>query len=190
MRAAAGPLAALLLLVPLGCFRGTPGARDMRVRAGATEVRAHSTAPTGTHLPDTLSHAQLAAALRAMRLRPAPGGRVVNDCDEAVRPESHPVDLGGSVGRAWLVEVGGGPRMLTCYGNAGVAFWLLRKRGEDFHVILADYGLLAVLSTVHHNVKDLAIGGPGFRFPVFVWEDSAYRRRGWIPDSLMPPPVH
>lgn len=183
---------ALLALAAIGCGRvppeahGTPGAEAV-VQPGAT-APIDSTARPGVELGDALAGPALAAALRATRLRPAPGGEVLNDCDEAVTPAVHPVRVGGSVGRAWLVEVGGGPNMLTCYGNAGVAFWLLRREGGAFRVLLADYGLLAILPTEHHGVRDVAVGGPGFRFPVFTWEDSAYRHRGWIPDSLMPPP--
>ena len=192
VRSAVRPPVALLVLAAAACGRAGPDVHDAPAPAHVAHAHPASPAdsPAGAHPADALTDAQLTAALRAIRLRPAPGGRVVNDCDEAVAPASHPVDLGGSVGRAWLVEVGGGPKMLTCYGNAGVAFWLLRKEGGAFRVILASYGLLTVLSTAHHGVRDVAVGGPGFRFPVFAWEDSAYEHRGWIADSLMPPPVH
>jgi hypothetical protein len=183
--AAVRAVASLVMALLVGCGRSSPGARGTPAPAEGAD----SAAQTVAELADTLTGPRLAVALRAIGLRTAPGGQVVNDCDEAVTAASYPVDLGGSVGRAWLVVVGGGPKMLACYGNAELAFWLLRKEGDSFGTVLKGYGLLAVLTTEHDGVKDVAIGGPGFQFPVFVWQESTYQRQGWISDTLMPPPV-
>jgi hypothetical protein len=176
MKAVSGALVAILLLAVAGCGQGDQSADSAGAQPG----------PPVDHLSD----AQLAAAYNVIRVKSAAGGKVMNDCGEAVAPGIHHADLGGAVGRAWLVMVGGGPTTAGCYGNAGDAFWLLQSKGDSFRVILEGSGSISVLTTEHNGVKDVAIGGPGFQFPVFVWNGNGYKHQGSISDSKMPPAVN
>jgi len=71
---------------------------------------------------------QLAAAYRTLNLTAAPNGQVMNACEEAVTPAVHAAELGGAVGRAYLIVVGGGPNTLTCYGMTGMAIYTCSSR--------------------------------------------------------------
>ncbi len=131
----------------------------------------------------TLDAEQLAAACHSLGLRPASDGHVLNDCDEAVRPDVYAAELGGAVGRAFLIVVRGGPDMLTCYGMTGMAIYLVKPEGEGFRTLYSGVGHLAIMPTSHNGARDILIGGPGFEFPVMHWNGSAYEYGRTVPDS-------
>lgn len=135
----------------------------------------------------TLDTRQLAAAYRTLGLRSA-GNGVLNDCDEVVRPDVHAAELGGAVGRAFLIVVGGGPESLTCYGVTGMAIYLLKPEGQGFRTLYSGVGHLVIMPTSHNGVRDILIGGPGLEFPELHWNGSAYQHGGTIPDSQELPP--
>lgn len=112
--------------------------------------------------------------LRAIDVTADARGRVTNACDEKVDVQIFPVPVGGVVGVAQLVIIPGGPNSASCYGDNPGASYLLRKVGPDYRVIFADRGYIAVLPTLKNGVNDIALGGPGFRFPVFEWNGTAY----------------
>ena len=65
-----------------------------------------------------------------------------------------------------------------CYGMAGTGFWLLGPTAKDgWQVMLSDVGVADLLTTRGvGNWPDIAIGGPGFCFPVMRWNGRAYIR--------------
>jgi hypothetical protein len=139
----------------------------------------------------TLEGERLAAALRSLGLQSVGRGQVVNACDEVVTPEVHAADLGGSVGRAFLIVVGGGPEMLSCYGMTGSAIHLVKPEGQGFRTLYSGVGHLLILATSHRGVRDLAIGGPGFELPVMHWNGDTYVEGGTVRDSeSLPPPLN
>lgn len=139
------------------------------------------------YMPAPLSADKLALALKALNLKPAPLGKVMNDCGEAVTPGVHTAELGGDVGRAYLIVVPGGPNSVTCYGDNPGALYLLRATKEGaFTLIFSDRGFLAVMPDTHKGVHDVAVGGPGFEFPVYEWNGSTFVRSRSIKDSELP----
>ena len=63
-----------------------------------------------------------------------------------------------------------------CYGAAETAFWLLSAQPDGkWRLIYRDTGMPLVLKTRGvANWPDLAIGGPGFCFPVKRWNGTTY----------------
>ena len=63
-----------------------------------------------------------------------------------------------------------------CYGAAETAFWLLSAQADGkWRLIHHDTGVAVVLKTRGvANWPDVAIGGPGFCFPVKRWNGTAY----------------
>ncbi|HEU4431529.1 MAG TPA: hypothetical protein VFT98_22400 [Myxococcota bacterium] len=122
--------------------------------------------------------ADAAALLAALGLAPDADGRIENECGERVAPRFAPAELGGAVGTARLVAIDGGPHAPTCYGD-GPDLHLLRHDGAAWREIYAARGrMLIVLPTATGGVRDLADGGPGFSFPVWTWDGSAYAPAG------------
>jgi hypothetical protein len=157
------PCVCVLALLIAGCATDTPRAAD---------------AP--------LSAEERTAAIAALDLAAAPGGEVINDCGEATRPDVYVAELGGAVGRALLVVVGGGPTTLTCYGMSGMQFFLLMGEGDGWKTIFSGQGHLAVMESEHHGVRDIAVGGPGFEFPAYEWNGTKYVFGRMIPDGELP----
>ena len=124
--------------------------------------------------------------IAALGLEAADGGMVVNDCGEAVTPELHALDMGGAVGRAPLLAVGRGPETLTCYGMTGMQFHLFRAAGGEVERLHSDFGHFAPMETRHQGVRDFAVGGPGFEFPVMEWNGKASVAGRTIPDTEFP----
>jgi hypothetical protein len=136
--------------------------------------------------PTAVSAQERTAAIAALPLEPAPGGAVMNDCGEATVPDIHVAQLGGAVGRALLVVVGGGPTTLTCYGMSGMQFSLLMREGDAWKTIFRGQGHFAVMESEHRGVRDIAVGGPGLEFPAYEWNGTAYVFSRMIPDGELP----
>ncbi len=161
----------------------------MAVTVGNTSMPGTGTVPAQAmgEAAAPLSAAELAVVYKMLNLKPAPGaGQVMNDCGEAATPGVYAAELGGEVGRAYLIVMMGGPNSATCYGMTGMAINLLRKQGEAFNVIFSGAGSLAVMPGTHKGVHDIAIGGPGFEFPVYAWNGTDYQASGTIKDTEFP----
>ena len=118
------------------------------------------------------------ALLAALSLAPDAQGQVVNECGEKVTPSILAAELGGAVGTAQLVAIGGGPNTAACYGD-GPDLHLLRRDGASHREIYSARGrVLVILPSSHDGVRDLADGGPGSSFPVWEWNGSAYSDAG------------
>jgi hypothetical protein len=128
------------------------------------------------------------ALYAALELELSEAGQVQNACDEWVTPVVYPIELGGEVGRATVVEVLAGPDDPLCYGRRGLEFSIVREVDGVRTRIFAQTGHLTVLPTEHNGVRDIVSGGPGFEFPLFVWDVEGYRRAGTTSDAEMPAP--
>lgn len=153
----------------------------------ATEAAASVAAPAA---PAPVTGDERAGATYAIGLKPQPDGQVMNDCGEAVTPDFYAVELGGDVGRALLVVMKGGPNTLTCYDMTGMQFALLKSKGRVMTNIMSGAGHFAPMETTHQGVKDVAVGGPGFEFPVYEWTGVAYEQARTIPDTEFPASVN
>ncbi len=151
--------ALVVVMVGLGAIGKTHAASD----------GAESPADAGV-----LSAADKTQLLRALALEPDAQGQVDNGCGENVRPQILPVALGGALGTAQLVIIGGGPNTLTCNGDGPGALTLVQRDSTGFRPIFAGRGYLSVLPTRHNGVSDISFGGPGFTFPVLQWDGQSY----------------
>lgn len=143
-------------------------------------------APATGSAPPVLAPDKLKAAFASLQLTANAGGQVKNACDEYVTPQVAAAELGGSVGRATLITLGGGPGQPSCYGMTGTVFYLLKAEGEGFKPIFTASGSLAVMASAHNGVKDIAVGGPGFEFPVYHWDGAKYVEGRKIKDTEFP----
>ncbi|MES1199367.1 MAG: hypothetical protein ABUS48_05230 [Pseudomonadota bacterium] len=114
------------------------------------------------------------AALHAINMPPDGRMRVMNACDERVAPQFLPANIGGPVGTALVVVVGGGENSATCYGDGPGLLFVLKREGANFRVIFQGQGFLSILPSTHSGAHDLSIGGPGFTFPVYTWNGHEY----------------
>ncbi len=126
-----------------------------------------------------------AAELAASVGLKAAGGQVINACDEAVTPLLTPVDLGGAVGTAQLLVIPGGPNTASCYGDNPGDMYLLVPDGAGWKTVFNGGGFIMVLPDTHNEVHDFALGGPGFSFPVYEWDGTAFTARREISDQDM-----
>jgi hypothetical protein len=121
-----------------------------------------------------VTDADRVAILGALGLTANADGRVVNECGELSTPQFLPAELGGSVGTATLFAMSGGPNTASCYGD-GPDLHLFRRDGASWREIYSARGrMLIILPTDTGGVRDLGDGGPGFSFPVWVWNGSEY----------------
>lgn len=121
-----------------------------------------------------LSAADHAAILQSQNLRADARGMVENECGERVEPQFRTVDLGGDVGIAALLAMSGGPNSATCYGD-GPGLTLLKREGAAWRAIYSSRGgFLAVMSSRTRGVADIAFAGPGFEYPLWTWNGTAY----------------
>lgn len=136
-------------------------------------------APAEPTPPDaSQAAADAAAILGALGLTLDAQGQIANECGEQVTPQILPAELGGSVGTARLVAIGGGPNMAACYGD-GPDLHLMLRDGAGYREIYAARGrMLILLTTARNGVRDIADGGPGFSFPVWEWNGNAYASAG------------
>lgn len=163
--------------------------------AGVSAANAHPASATSTPATQTqalkpqLTPLQLEAAFKTLEIKTLPGGKIVNACEDAVVPSHHAVELGGEVGRAWLLELPGGANSPTCYGD-GNGLVLVRPSGNTFASIWQGVGFLSVLKSQHKGVYDIANGGPGLTHPVLAWNGKEFVNSGTIKDQDMPAPVN
>ena len=121
-----------------------------------------------------LTDADRAAILKTLGLKSNPRGQVMNECDELSTPQFLPADLGGSVGTATLFAISGGPNTAGCYGD-GADLHLMTRSGAGWREIYSARGrMLIILPTSTAGVRDIADGGPGLTFPVWVWNGTRY----------------
>jgi len=121
-----------------------------------------------------LTDADRAAILKPLGLKGNPRGQVMNECAELSTPQFLPADLGGSVSTATLVAISGGPNSASCYGE-GPDLHLMTRSGAGWREIYAARGrMLIILPTSTAGVRDIADGGPGLTFPVWVWNGTRY----------------
>lgn len=139
--------------------------------------------PAAEPAPATLDAKQREAAYRSLELPSAGDGQVLNACDEIVRPDVLAAELGGAVGRAYLIVVHGGPEVRTCYGMSGMAIHLIKPAGGSFRTLYSGRGHLVIMPTSHNGVRDILIGGPGMEFPVMHWNGSRYELGRMHPDG-------
>lgn len=81
-------------------------------------------------------------------------------------------DLNGD-GRPEAVVTEGGS---YCYGNTGMAFWLVSQQADgSWKLVVNNTGIPEFLKSKGvGGWPDIAIGGPGFCFPVVRWNGKAY----------------
>jgi hypothetical protein len=121
-----------------------------------------------------INGADRAAMLDALNLSANGQGQVTNECGERVTPQFLPAELGGSAGVATLFAIGGGPTTASCYGD-GPDLHLFVRDGAGWREVYAARGrMLIILPTSTRGVRDIADGGPGFSFPVWTWNGTAY----------------
>lgn len=168
-------LSTSLFFVLAACGQATaPGNAD-------AQPAAHAAPAAGA-----LTAADRTAILRAMNLTADRSGQVENACSEKVAPQFTAVDLGGAVGTAQLVIIPGGPNSASCYGDGPGDIHLIRRSGASFSEIHALQGaFLAVLTTNHGGVRDIADAGPGMSHPLYQWNGTAYAAHGQIADAAM-----
>ena len=128
--------------------------------------------------PRPVTDADRAAILTTLGLKGDPRGQVMNACGELSTPQFLPAELGGSVGTATLFAISGGPNTSTCYGD-GPDLHLMMRNGADWREIYSARGrMLIILPTSTAGVRDIGDGGPGFTFPVWVWNGTRYADAG------------
>lgn len=73
----------------------------------------------------------------------------------------------------WITE-----ESTFCYGNTGVAFWLMAKGDNGkWTKLIHDTGVHGTLATVRHGWPDIEVGGPGMgKFPVYKFDGRKYVR--------------
>ena len=158
-------IASFLLLALAAC--GQAAAPDDAGAQTATSGQAATPAAE-------LSAADRAAILRSMNLSADARGMVENECGERVAPQIQQVDLGGAVGQAALLAMGGGPNYASCYGD-GPGLTLLMREGATWRAIYNSRGgFLAVMPTQTRGVRDIAFAGPGFEHPLHRWDGAEY----------------
>ncbi len=122
--------------------------------------------------------ADRAAILRALSLAADAKGQVENECGEKVTPQFLPAELGGAVGTAVVLAMGGGPNLASCYGD-GPGLSLMKREGARWRLIYSSRGgFMSILPTQHGAVRDLAFAGPGFEYPLWIWNGTEYAPAG------------
>lgn len=120
-----------------------------------------------------VSPADKAAVLQAAHVTLDARGLVKNACDEKVAPTFTAVEIAG-LGTTILMVLPGGPNTATCYGDGPGQLSLFQRTPAGFKLIFEAQGYIGVLATSTGGVRDIAVGGPGFSSPVYVWNGSAY----------------
>ncbi len=152
---------------------------ESQTEATTASQTAPQVAPQATpQIPPQAGGVDASALLAALSLAPDAQGQVENECGEKVTPSILAAELGGAVGTAQLVVIGGGPNTAACYGD-GPDLHLMRRDGASHREIYSARGrVLVILPSSHDGVRDLADGGPGSSFPVWEWNGSAYADAG------------
>jgi hypothetical protein len=140
--------------------------------AAPTEADAQTAAATAQSGEATA--AERAAIITALHLRANASGQVQNACEEMVTPQFNVADVGSGPGRVIAFTIGGGPNMLTCYGDGALTIFMRQNNGAWGEIWRGQPGGAIILSTQHNNGNDIATGGPGFSFPVSQWNGTTY----------------
>jgi hypothetical protein len=127
-----------------------------------------------TALSSNVTAAERTAIIAALSLRANPQGQVENECGELVTPQFTVADIGSGPGRVVAFTIGGGPNMLTCYGDGALTTFMRQHNGAWGTIWEGRPGGAIILSTQHNNGNDIATGGPGFSFPVSQWNGTTY----------------
>ncbi|MEZ5970856.1 MAG: hypothetical protein R3C31_03485 [Hyphomonadaceae bacterium] len=142
--------------------------------AGATAQSGEATATERT------------AILSALSLRANAQGQVENECGEMVTPRYTVADIGSGPGRVIAFTIGGGPNMVSCYGDGALTILFRQNNGAWSEIWQGRPGGAIILSTQHNNGNDIATGGPGFSFPVSQWNGATYvDAHRTVPDSAL-----
>ncbi|ANP45400.1 hypothetical protein [Candidatus Viadribacter manganicus] len=152
--------------------------------AAPTEADAQ-TADAATQTGDVTA-AERAAILAALNMHANAQGQVENECGERVTPRFDVADIGSGPGRVIAYTIGGGPNMLTCYGDGALTIFMRNQNGAWGEIWQGRPGGAIVLSTQHNSGNDIATGGPGFSFPVSQWNGTTYIATGrTVSDSAL-----
>jgi hypothetical protein len=141
---------------------------------GQAAAPSEADAQTATAQSGDVTSAERSAILTALQMRSDAQGRVQNDCGEMVTPQFTVADLGSGPGRVIAFTIGGGPNMLTCYGDGALTTFMRQNNGAWGEIWRGSPGGAIVLSTQHNGGNDIATGGPGFSFPVSEWNGTTY----------------
>jgi hypothetical protein len=140
--------------------------------AAPNEADAQTASATGQGGEATA--AERTAILAALSMRANGRGQVENECGEMVTPQFTVADIGSGPGRVVAFTIGGGPNMLTCYGDGSLTLLMRQNNGAWGEIWRGRPGGAIVLSTQHNGGNDIATGGPGFSFPVSQWNGTTY----------------
>lgn len=142
--------------------------------AACGQATAPSDAGAQTNVSAEATAAERTAIIAALSLRANARGQVENECGEMVTPQFTVADIGASPGRVIAFTIGGGPNMLTCYGDGALTIFMRNHNGAWSEIWQGRPGGAIILSTRHNNGNDIATGGPGFSFPVSEWNGATY----------------
>jgi hypothetical protein len=142
--------------------------------AACGQAAAPSEAEAQTAAAGEVSAAERTAILAALHLRANAHGQVENECGEMVTPQFTVADIGSGPGRVIAFTIGGGPNMLTCYGDGALTIFMRHNNGAWGEIWQGRPGGAIILSTQHNNGNDIATGGPGFSYPVSHWNGTTY----------------
>ena len=130
--------------------------------------------PGVTSEAPAVTDADRAAVLKTLGLSADQQGLVPNECGERSVPRYLSAELGGNAGTAILFAMSGGPTTASCYGD-GPDLHLMMRDGASWREIYSARGrMLISLPTSTAGVRDIGDGGPGFSFPVWVWNGTRY----------------
>lgn len=141
---------------------------------GQAAAPSEADAQTAATQSGDVTGAERTAILTALQMRADGQGRVQNECGELVTPQFTVADIGSGPGRVVAFTIGGGPNMLTCYGDGALTILMRQSGGAWGEIWQGQPGGAIVLSTQHNNGNDIATGGPGFSFPVSQWNGTTY----------------
>ncbi len=143
------------------------------VACGQAAAPVDAGAQTAATVGGEVTAAERAAILTALGEGGA-AAQLENECGEMVAPQFLPADVGPGVGRAVAFVMSGGPNMASCYGDGPYVRLMRNSGGEWTEIYSRRGGMVAILPTRHRGGNDLADGGPGFSFPVWEWNGTAY----------------
>lgn len=141
---------------------------------GQAAAPTEADAQTNAAQSGDVTPAERTTVLAALNLRANARGQVENECGEMVTPQYAVADIGSGPGRVIAFSIGGGPNMLTCYGDGSLTIFLRNHNGAWGEIWRGSPGGAIILSTQHNNGNDIATGGPGFSFPVSQWNGTTY----------------
>lgn len=143
-------------------------------QAAAPSEADAQTAGAATAQTGDVTSTERSAILAALQMSANAQGQVENACGERVTPQFAVADVGSGPGRVVAFTIGGGPNMLTCYGDGALTIFMRQNNGAWGEIWQGQPGGAIILSTQHNGGNDIATGGPGFSFPVSQWNGTTY----------------